>query len=403
MSRLRSIGPRALLLVAIVVTLAGCAGPALPTDQLLVTDDPKLAGTIVRDKVLWQYRLGLAAFRAGNDEEAKQRFDDAILTMGGILADREDAKRARSLWSGEERKTFIGEPYERVMAYYYRAILYWRDGEPDNARACFRSAQLIDSVAEEGDYRADYVLLDYLDGLASAKLAADGSDAFARAEKSAKSKLPPYDAQANVLVFAEWGAGPVKWADGAYGEKLRIMDPGSSKSVRARLRIDDRTIALAPWDDLYFQATTRGGRVMDYILGNKAVFKGTADTIGDLSLIGAAIAHSEAQRKRYEGESGRGSDQTALALAAIGAFGKVLSAATVARADVRSWDNLPRYLGFTALRLPAGDHPARIEYLDADGRILSTLTREVTIHVPTDSGRDTVVFLSELAKNPAGR
>ncbi|HLP24746.1 MAG TPA: tetratricopeptide repeat protein, partial [Acidobacteriota bacterium] len=175
MSRLRSIGPRAFLLVAIVVTLAGCAGPTLPTDQLLVTDDPKLAGTVVRDKVLWQYRLGLAALRAGRDDEAKQRFDDAILTMGGILADREDAKRARSLWSGEERKTFIGEPYERVMAYYYRAILYWRDGEPDNARACFRSGQLIDSVAEGDEYRADYVLLDYLDGLASAKLAADGS------------------------------------------------------------------------------------------------------------------------------------------------------------------------------------------------------------------------------------
>ncbi|MBI2514390.1 MAG: hypothetical protein HYV96_20645 [Opitutae bacterium] len=401
MSRLRFIWPRALLLVAALVSLAGCVGPALPTDQLLVTNDPKLAGTVVRDKVLWQYRLGLAALRAGEYDEAKQRFDDAILTMGGILADREDAKRARSLWSGEERKTFIGEPYERVMAYYYRAILYWRDGEPDNARACFRSGQLLDSVAEEGDYRADYVLLDYLDGLASAKLAADGSDAFARAEKSAKHKLPAYEKNDNVLVFAEWGRGPLKFADGEYGEKLRFGEPQSA-AASARLLVDGRTAALAPWDDLYFQATTRGGRVMDYILGNKAVFKGTADTVGDLSLIGAAIAHSEAERKRAEGESGRGSDQTALALAAIGAFGKILSAATVARADVRAWDNLPRYLGFTALRLRAGDHAAKIEYLDADGRVLEAHTREFTIHVPAEGDRDTVVFLSELAKNPAG-
>lgn len=400
MSRLRSIWPRALLLVAALVTLAGCAGPALPTDQLLVTNDPKLAGTVVRDKVLWQYRLGLAALRAGEYDEAKQRFDDAILTMGGILADREDAKRARSLWSGEERKTFIGEPYERVMAYYYRAILYWRDGEPDNARACFRSGQLIDSVAEDGEYRADYVLLDYLDGLASAKLAADGSDAFARAEKSAKHKLPAYDKATNVLVFAEWGRGPLKFADGEYGEKLRFSEPQSA-ATSARLRVEGRVVALAPWDDLYFQATTRGGRVMDYILGNKAVFKGTADTVGDISLIGAAIAHSEAERKRMEGESGRGSDQTALALAAIGAFGKILSAATVAHADVRAWDNLPRYLGFSALHLRAGDHAAKIEYLDAEGRVLEAHTREFTIHVPADGDRDTVVFLSELAKNPA--
>lgn len=400
MSRLRSIGPRAVLLVAIVVTLAGCVGPALPTDQLLVTNDPKLAGTVVRDKVLWQYRLGLAALRAGNYDEAKERFDDAILTMGGILANREDAQRARSLWSGEERKTFVGEPYERVMAYYYRALLYWRDGEPDNARACYRSGQLIDSVAEEGDYRADYILLDYLDGLASAKLAADGSDALQRAEKNAKHELPAYDPKANVLVFAEWGLGPLKYADGAYGEKLRFSERESA-ARRARLTVAGRTVELAPWDDLYFQATTRGGRVMDYILGNKAVFKGTTSAVGDLSLLGAVIAHDRAERKRDEGESGRGSDQTAVALAAIGLLSKALSASTVAHADLRAWDNLPRYLGFTALKLPPGDYPAKISYLNADGRVLEAHTREFTLHVPSDRDRDTVLFLSELAKNPA--
>ena len=34
------------------------------------------------------------------------------------------------------------------MAFYYRGLLYWRDGQPDNARACFRSAQFIDADAE---------------------------------------------------------------------------------------------------------------------------------------------------------------------------------------------------------------------------------------------------------------
>ena len=58
------------------------------------------------------------------------------------------------------------------MAYYYRAILYWMDGEPDNARACFRTGQLLDSDAENKTYVGDYALLDYLDGLASVKLAA---------------------------------------------------------------------------------------------------------------------------------------------------------------------------------------------------------------------------------------
>ena len=56
-----------------------------------------------------------------------------------------EAARARGLFAAERTKPFIGEPYERVMAYYYRGILYWRDGQPDNARACFRSGQVIDS------------------------------------------------------------------------------------------------------------------------------------------------------------------------------------------------------------------------------------------------------------------
>jgi len=400
MSRFRSILPRALVLAALALTLAGCVGPTLPTDQPLVTNDPKLSGVLVRDKVLWQYRLGLDALRAGAFDEAKQRFDDAILTMGGILANREDARRARSLWSGEEHKTFVGEPYERVMAYYYRGLLYWRDGEPDNARACYRSAQLLDSVAEEGDYRADYVLLDYLDGLASAKLSADGSDAFARAEKNAQHALPAYDPARNVLVFAEWGQGPEKYAAGQYGEQLKFSSPDSAVQ-RARLTVDGRAVTLAPWDDLCFQATTRGGRVMDYILGNKAVFKGTTDAIGNVSLIGAAIAHERAERKREEGESGRGSDQTAVALAAIGLLSKAISAATTPRADTREWVNLPRYLSFTALRLAPGDHAAKIEYLDASGRPLAGRTREFTLQVSADRSGDTVVFLSELTKNPA--
>src|SRR6185295_11142089 len=115
----------------------------------------------------------------------------------------EAAKRARSYFSPERSKTFIGEPYERVMAYYYRGLLYWRDGELDNARACFRNAQFIDSAAVEQGYRGDYVLFDYLDGLATARLGDDGGDAFARANKLAKHDLPAYNAADNVFLFAD--------------------------------------------------------------------------------------------------------------------------------------------------------------------------------------------------------
>src|SRR5262249_27828087 len=151
-----------------------------------------------KDKTLWEYRTAVAALRRGQYGEAKPLLDDALLTLGGITTADKEARKARGYFHEESRKAFHGEPYERVMAYFYRGILYWMDGEPDNARACFRSGQVQDSDTQNKEYAGDYVLLDYLDGLVTTKLAGDGSDAYKRAQSSYKlGTLPPYDPQAN--------------------------------------------------------------------------------------------------------------------------------------------------------------------------------------------------------------
>lgn len=386
-----------------LVALAGFGGcaSAPQAPDIRYTGDPVIDGNAERaaarpqDRVLWDYRIAASALRVGNFEEAKSKLDDAILSMGGIIANSADAAKARSLFSAESSKTFIGEPYERAMAYYYRGILYWRDGQPDNARACFRTAEFIDSDAEANEYKGDYVLFDYLDGLASEKLSADGADALKRAAANAKGRtLPPYDAQANVLVFAEYGQGPRKYAGGEYGEQLRFATT-DSRAYSATLTVDGRTMPLPAYDDLNYQATTRGGRVMDYILGNKAVFKRTTNTVGDVALIGSAIAASNMYRE--DGSRSEGAQNTALALGAIGLIGKLASAATTPHADVRAWNNLPQRLSFAALRLPVGTHPAKLEFYDATGQKLAAQTQEVSI-VVDDASKDTVVFLSELKR-----
>lgn len=374
--------------------LGGCASvePARPTQP----GEPVIPE---KDRVLFDYRQGSAALRQGRDDDAKSKLDDAIARIGGIITNSEDAKKARSLFSAESSKVFIGEPYERVMAYYYRGILYWRDGQPDNARACFRTGELIDSDAVEGKYKADYVLLDYLDALATAKLGGDGSDALKRAETHVTNgfALPPLDPANNVLVFAEFGHGPRKFAAGEYGEELKFATR-DSRAHAARLVLDGGAItaSLPALDDLNFQATTRGGRVMDHILGNKAVFKATTDTAGDLALVGAVVAHNEAQMREWQGQDGRGADITALGLGVIGLISKVASAATKPKADTRQWDNLPQRLSFDCLKLPPGQHQGTLEFLDRDGQVIVTETRPVTIDVAPD--RDTVVFLSELKR-----
>ena len=243
------------------------------TGDIMVDGPRAIAEGPKRDRVLWEYRVAAAAMRRGDYPKAKEMLDDALLTLGGIYGKDPAAKKARSYFQEENQKTFIGEPYERVMAYFYRGVLYWMDGEPDNARACFRSGELEDSSSEGEQYTADYVLLDYLDGLASTKLGNDGSDAFASAEKESHfAKPPPYDPKANVLFFLEFGPGPQKYAAGQYGEELHFL-VRESRARSAVIKVEDQTVTVGPYDDLGFQATTRGGRVMDHVLAGKAVFK----------------------------------------------------------------------------------------------------------------------------------
>lgn len=377
---------------------AGCStAPQKPridyTGDPVVDGRAELAAAERKDKVLWNYRIAAAAMRTGNFDEARLQLDTALPLVGGILANDTSAKKSRRLFSSESTKTFIGEPYERVMAYYYRGILYWMDGQPDNARACFRNGEFIDSDAENNEYKGDYVLLDYLDALASVKLAGDGSDALARAEKNAKRRLTPLDPEANLLVFAEFGTGPRKYGGGEYGEQLRFITV-DSKVYSALLKVGGKTIQLLPYDDLNFQATTRGGRVMDYILGNKAVFKSTTNTVGDAALVGAAIASSGLRHS--DGSRNKDAEAATIALGAIGLVSKLASAATTPSADTRTWDNLPQRLSFAATRLAPGQYPATLEFLDKQGAPLPARTRQITLTVSPN--KDTVVFLSELQR-----
>src|SRR5438477_3908764 len=325
--------------------------------------------------------------RRGQFTEAKQLLDDAIARISNVLGKDPSARKARSYFSPEARKTFIGEPYERVVAYYYRGILYWMDGEPDNARACFRSAQIKDNDTENKTYSSDYVLLDYLDGLATAKMGGDGSDALKRAEAEARMARPPTcDSQSNVLFFVEFGNGPRKYATGEYAEQLRFL-PGNSIVRSVRIRVDNQTLRADPYDDLTFQATTRGGRVMDHILANKAVFKSATDTAGNAAIISGAI---------LAGQQGRHSvaDEVGVGLLAAGVVSKIFSAVTTPAADTRAWDNLPQYLSFASIRLPPGTHSVTVEFLDAGGNPLANLTSTVAINV-SEPARDTVIFVSD--------
>ena len=362
------------------------------TGDILVDGPKMIAEGPPRDRVLWQYRSASAAMRRGQFDVAKPLLEDALLTLGGVYGKDAEARKARGLFNKEARKTFIGEPYERSMAYFYRGVLYWRDGELDNARACFRSAEFEDSDAENKEYAGDWVLPDYLDGLATTKLAGDGSDAFKRAKAVAKNiNLPDYNPQAKVLFILEYGPGPEKYGGGQYDEMLRFRTRGSPV-LSAQIKTGSINLPVAPCDDLNFQATTRGGRVMDHVLANKAVFKGTTDAIGDVGIIGGAILANGGHRRNSS------ADEIGAGLIIAGLISKGFSAATTPEADIRTWDNLPQFISFAALKMSPGEHVVTVEFNDASGSANSKLTKTITVNVPAD--RDKVVFVSDSSTTP---
>lgn len=401
--RCRSEPLRSFLFTALLLC-ASCA--TTPEHDLALTGDILADGPRMitegpaRDKVLWQYRTAAAAMRQGKFDLAKQYLDEALARVGGIYGKDPEARKARGYFHKEARKTFIGEPYERAMAYFYRGVLYWRDGELDNARACFRSAEFEDSDTENKEYAGDWVLPDYLEGLATAKLGGDGSDAFKRAQNNAtnaqpsrlKINLPAYPPKANVLFIVEFGPGPVKYATGQYNEELRFT-ARSSPVVAARIKTGAVDLPVAPTDDVNFQATTRGGRVMDHVLANKAVFKSATDTAGNVGIISGAVL-AGTQQGRHSA-----ADEVGLGLLLAGLASKIISASTTPEADVRTWDNLPQFISFATLELPVGQHAVTVEFEGAGGQVLSNLTKTVTVNV-TATDRDKVVFVSDASTTP---
>ena len=379
----------ALVAAAIVSLVVGACATRDYRPRLVRTGDPLIDGWNgvtngpVEDRVLWQYRTALELIRRDQLDSAANLLDDAIARVGGRFGKDSSARRARGYFSEEASKSFVGEPYERSMAYYYRGLLYWEAGELDNARACFRSAQVEDSDSEGQEYAGDYVLMDYLDGLASYRLSGTGWDAYRRATNAATLVIPErFETLGNVLVFAEYGQAPEKYAAGEYRERLKLRD-GGSRAIEVMLRSGDQAIHIGAMDDLSYQATTRGGRVMDHILANKAVFKRSTDAVGDVALVSGLILAQD-----------RKTQEAGLGLAAFGLVSKLFSAATTPKADTRAWDNLPKFLAFGSMCLPEGEHLLEVEFLDDRRERIDSLSQSIPIRVNA-APQDTVIMISE--------
>src|SRR4051812_19487279 len=107
---------RTTLGAVLLAFVAGCASEpkakqsfAPSSGDPVIDAERAVANAPEKDRVLWQYRTGLTALRRGNYAEAQRMFDDAITRVAGIIGPDKSAKKARSLFSEESKKTFLGE------------------------------------------------------------------------------------------------------------------------------------------------------------------------------------------------------------------------------------------------------------------------------------------------------
>jgi hypothetical protein len=121
---------------------------------------------------------------------------------------------------------------------------------------------------------------------------------------------------------------------------------------------------------------------MDHILGNKAQFKDRTEKFGAAAMAAGATAAAS------------GNDDAARVggiVAAVGLVSHLISAASNPSADVRMWENLPRYLSATWLDLPPGRYAGVLEPL-RDGQPVASMPIEVQV----EDTPAPIIFLSNL-------
>lgn len=309
-----------------------------------------------RNAVLNNVRLGVAAMQVGEYARAESAFDAALAQIETVYADDPRAKQARSVWSKEAVKDFKGEPYERAMAYYYRGLLYLRAADYENARASFIQAEYQSTLAENEEYVSAFPMMDYLAGWAShcADNAAKAQEFFTAASSEQPSLQAPA-ATHDVLLVAELGSAPVKYAGGKSNELLQFKaaDGNTALDASFSITLDASGAISVPTSEaasISWQATHRGGRAVQAVLDGKAQFKDGMDTAAEVSSTTGLLAMNVGAATNDLDIAGAG--------AILGLAGVAMSFAAQAAkpdADVRAWDNLPDSIRVATIERPQGN------------------------------------------------
>jgi hypothetical protein len=364
------------LLLALLMAPAMAQEAAPPPELAPLFARLEKEGT--RNAVLNHMEIGVRGLEMNRPDVATRSLDSALAQIETVYANNPEAAKARSLWYEEGRKDFKGEPYERVMAYYYRGLVYLVDKDYGNARASFEGGMLQDALAEEEQHRFDFALMAFLSGWASQleKNKPMQDRAFGELRKLRPDFALP-DPGHNTLLVVETGTAPRKLADGVGHYDLVYRRGKFFREQRVQVAIDGKTAAAYPMEDVFWQASTRGGRAIDRIIKGKVAFRENNQGMGTV----LTEASNVLQVMSPLTDSGLGN--AAGIFGVLGVTQLFVASKVQTKADTRAWTALPDAVHVYTLKARPGQQ-AELTFLDANGVVQPELTR--TIALPPAGG-----------------
>lgn len=323
-----------------------------------------------RNEVLNLMEIGLKAYRAGHLGEAKKALNQARVSIESIYADDEAARKARSIWYEESEKDFKGEPYERSMVYLYLGLIFLQEGDYGNARASFISGLLQDAFAEEEQNSSDFAALIYLAGWAATQMDSNRlAEQHFEELKAFRPDAPIPSQEHNALLIVETGNSPRKLGDGVGHYQLVYRRGKNFRDVGAELQTEQGWEKVYPMEDVFFQASTRGGRAIDRIVEGQVQYKSNTREVG-------TTLSSVSQNNMLAGASAAaggvvGAGFAAISLVSVAAQG--MSASANVRADIRYWEALPDTLHIMPVTAEPGQK-VTVRFLNKNGKPIPGMT-----------------------------
>ncbi|MFH1198572.1 MAG: hypothetical protein V1650_00175 [Candidatus Omnitrophota bacterium] len=377
-----------------------------------------------RNYALWCNQLGSIYLTQGDYDKALDLFLKAHYLMNNITAFKELERKSVSLIGSEDTKAYKGDPYEKAMNSLYLGLLLYNKGDLENAIAAFKTGILADSDSKTELYKSDIAILYLLASritkkLGNESLSNDYCNIVNELHSSSDCSVLGFDDELikkilnlknNVLLVVEFGEGPFKTRTGRYGE-LAVINGDRYDVSGLKTQIDgeiDPNNQVYSNTDIYFQASTRGGRRMDGILKGKAIFKkNAADTSREaINLSGQFLNQANQTSDPYA----QGVLAAAAGISALVSGGAaIMSGITNPKSDIRCWSLLPEHIIIYPLSIPQGKHKINVEF--NDGRYSPTdIKSNYEFDVDIQKDKDNIIFkrilnyqISENSRNLASK